>query len=73
MEDIEGEVLKILIHKHRISGGHNGTYIVKLKTQLQIYYDSLRKVLNKMYKEKKIIIRDGSKGKLIFPNVKKKK
>ena len=72
MENLENEVIKILIHKHKISGGHNGTYAVSILTQLQIEYASLRKILNKLYKEKKIIIRDGSKGKLIFPNVKKK-
>ena len=72
MENLENEVIKILIHKHKISGGHNGTYPVSILTQLQIEYASLRKILNKLYKEKKIIIRDGSKGKLIFPNVKKK-
>ena len=72
MENLENEVIKILIHKHKISGGHNGTYAVSILNQLQVEYSSLRKILNKLYKEKKIIIRDGSKGNLIFPNVKKK-
>lgn len=72
MENLENEVIKILLHKHKISGGHNGTYAVNIFNQLQVEYASIRKILNKLYKEKKIIIRDGSKGKLIFPNVKKK-
>lgn len=64
---MENEVWRLIIEKHKTSGGHNGSYASGLKNQLNIPYSELRKILNKLWKEKKITLRDGSQGKLIFP------
>lgn len=66
---MEDKVWETIMEKHTASGGHNGSYAARIKNQLNIPYSELRKILNRLYKEKKIILKDGSQGKLIFPNV----
>lgn len=72
-EILKGKVMNIIIEKYKVSGGHNGCYPSRMKNELKVEYPELREVLNQLFKEKKIILKDGSQGKLVFPNVKKNK
>lgn len=59
-------VLNLIIERFKYSNNSNGYYIVDLKNKLNCEIDELNSVLNQLYKEKKIIIREGVNGKLIM-------
>ena len=72
-EILKEKVMNIIIEKYKISGGHNGCYPSRMKNELKVEYPQLREALNQLFKDKKIIIKDGSQGQLIFPNIRRKK
>lgn len=63
MKDI---VLDLIIKRFKSSNGSNGYYIVDLKNEINCELSELNLVLNQLYKEKKIIIREGINGQLIM-------
>ena len=63
---MKDDVEKLLIDKKIKSGGHCGTYVPDILNQLGIDYKTAKPILNGLFKEGKIIIKPGSKGKLIF-------
>lgn len=67
---LSDEVLEILIEKHYQSGGHCGTYGVDLKIRLNSDWQTIRKALLPLYKDNKILVKEGAKGKLFFANPK---
>lgn len=60
------KITDILQERSKKSGGHNGSYIPELLFRLNIKYAEVKEPLNQLFKEKKITIRSGSQGKLIF-------
>lgn len=71
--DLKDEIYKIIIERHHKSGGHNGVYGVELKNKTNVDWQIVRGVLGELYKENKIQVREGSKGKLFFPKIKNNK
>lgn len=65
-EELREAVLEIVREKYRISGGHNGTYLVELRDRTGADVEQIKPVLNALFKERKIRVSDGSKGKLIL-------
>lgn len=65
-EELRNAVLDVIREKHRISGGHNGTYLVELRDKTGADIERIKPILNALFKERKIRISDGSKGKLIL-------
>jgi hypothetical protein len=55
-------MLEVIKKKHLDSGGHCGLKVTDFKGDI----NQVKKNLNKLYKEKKITIREGIHGKLIF-------
>lgn len=66
---MEEQVIQLIETHHKKSGGKCGLLIVSLKNQLNTDFKTLRPILEKLYKNKSIIIRDGIHGKLIFKHV----
>lgn len=64
-------IVQIVTEVNEKSGGHNGITIPRLLEMLDKNYDEVKQVLRDLYKEKKIIVRDGIRGKLIFLNKRK--
>lgn len=62
---IKRSVESFLKDKHEKTAGHCGTTVATLKNELGIELVELRKILNQLYKEKKITIHDGIHGKLV--------
>ena len=65
-EELREAVLEVVREKYRISGGHNGTYLVELRDRTGADVEQIKPVLNALFKERKIRVSDGSKGKLIL-------
>ena len=66
---MEEQVLQQIEEAHNKSKGKCGITIPSIQNNLDLSYKTLRPILEKLYREKKIIIRDGINGKLIFKNV----
>lgn len=60
------QILEMLQKQHKKTGGNCGTYIAEINTNLNTNFKTIKNTLNELFVENKIIIRDGSKGKLIF-------
>ena len=60
------EILKLVDLRHDLTDGKCGLPIVDLKNELGITSDELRVFLSELYKEKKIVVRNGINSKLIF-------
>jgi len=65
---MEEQVLQQIEDTHKKSNGKCGIAITTIQNSLQVSYKTLRPILEKLYKEKIIIIRKGINGKLIFKN-----
>ena len=63
---ITDKIIALLKEKSKNSDGHCGTYLPELLLGLKIKHAEIKEPLNQLFKEKKIIIRPGSQGKLIF-------
>ena len=61
---MKSEIIKLLQDKYDKS--NQGISIVDLSNSLDLPIDELKKFLNELYKEKKIIVRQGINGKLIY-------
>ena len=59
-------VLDLIIKRFKSSNGSNGYYIVDLKNEINCELIELNLALKQLYKEKKIIIREGINGQLIM-------
>lgn len=60
------KILKSIINKHNATGGNNGISLVTLKNDLNIDIKELKSILNELHKEKKITVKKGSNGTLVF-------
>ena len=60
------EILKLVDLRHDLTDGKCGLPIVDLKNELGITSDELRVFLSELYKEKKIVVRNGINSRLIF-------
>ena len=58
------EIIKLLQEKYDKS--NQGISIVDLSNGLDLPIDELKKILNELHKEKKIVARQGINGKLIY-------
>lgn len=58
------EILKIIQEKHNRTS--QGITIVDLANELNLPIDDLKIILNELHKDKKIIVRQGINGKLIY-------
>lgn len=63
---MKAEVEQILIDKKIKSGGHCGTYATEIINKLETDFKTIKPILNGLYTQGKITIKEGSKGKLIF-------
>lgn len=57
---------------HEKTKGHNGVLVYRLMGILKFTLEELKPYLRKLQKEKKIIIRDGIHGFMVFKNLKNK-
>lgn len=60
------EVFKVIEENHNLTNGSCGLSIVALKIKLGSNCTELKPILNQLYSEKKIIVREGINHKLIF-------
>ena len=58
------EILKIIQEKHDRTS--QGITVVDLANELNLPIDDLKIILNELHKDKKIIVRQGINGKLIY-------
>jgi len=65
------DLIKFLQDKHNATGGHNGTSLAVLKNVLNIDIIDLKKILNQLHKDEKIVVKKGINSKLVFWNGKK--
>lgn len=61
---MKSEIIKLLQDKYDKS--NQGISIVDLSNGLDLPIDELKKILNELHKEKKIVARQGINGKLIY-------
>jgi predicted transcriptional regulator len=61
---MKSEIIKLLQEKYDKS--NQGVYIVDLSNGLDLPIAELKKILNELHKEKKIVARQGINGKLIY-------
>jgi len=61
---MKSEIIKLLQDKYENSD--QGLPIVQLSNSLDLPIDELKKLLNELHKEKKIVVRQGINGKLIY-------
>ena len=61
---MKSEIIKLLHEKYDKS--NQGVYIVDLSNGLDLPIAELKKILNELHKEKKIVARQGINGKLIY-------
>jgi hypothetical protein len=66
---VKTEILKLVDLRHDLTDGKCGLPIVDLKNELGITSDELRVFLSELYKEKKIVVRNGINSKLIFKKI----
>lgn len=59
-------ILQILEVKHKSSGGRCGTYLPEIVRRTGLDLQEVKDQLNVLYKQKKIKIRPGAHGRLIF-------
>lgn len=60
------DVIKCITIKHRSSGGHCGTTLADICNSTGKPMKEVKKELNILWKEGKVAVRDGAKGKLVF-------
>lgn len=60
------KLLALIIAKHKKSGGNCGSYIAEINVELGVTFQDIKTPLNQLFKEDKIEIREGSRGRLIF-------
>ncbi len=65
---MRGQVIEIITNKHLSSGGNCGLTITQIRSQLNCDLQELKKVLNELFKDNQIKIKDGIHGKLILMN-----
>lgn len=70
---LSDEILKILEEKYESSGGHCGVYGAELVNRLHIEWKEIRNAMKSLYKNEKIRVSEGSKGKLFLINREKRK
>lgn len=63
-------MLEIINKHHENTDGHCGLSVVKLSAISGLEIGEVKKKLNQLWEEKKIKVRDGINGKLIFKKVK---
>ena len=61
---MKSEIIKLLQEKYDKS--NQGISIVDLSNVLDLPITELKKILNELHKEKKIVVRQGINGKLIY-------
>ena len=61
---MKSEIIKLLQEKYDKSD--QGISIVDLSNSLDLPIAELKKILNELHKEKKIVVRQGINGKLIY-------
>ena len=61
---MKSEIIKLLQEKYNKS--NQGISIVDLSNSLNLPISELKKLLNELHKEKKIVVRQGINGKLIY-------
>lgn len=66
---LKEEILKLVDLKHDLSEGKCGIPIVDLKLKLGIEIEELNGFLSELYKEKKIVVRKGINGSMIFKKI----
>ncbi len=71
--NLQEKILQILEEKHKKSGGHCGTYGVELRDKTGEEWSVIREELKPLFKNNKIKVCDGSKGKLFFLKIEKGK
>lgn len=64
---MKSEIIKLLQEKYDKS--NQGISIVDLSNGLDLPIAELKKILNELHKEKKIVVRQGINGKLIYEKV----
>lgn len=72
MENDKSNILKFLRKRDFDSGSKCGTSVACLVCEFKIDYNNLRLILNELFHEKKIKLRLGINGKLLFPTNTKK-
>lgn len=65
-EDLKQKLIDLLNKYHLKTGGKCGISFTDISIELNKSSDVIKPLLNKLYKEKKIIIRKGINVKLIF-------
>ncbi len=70
---LSDEILKILEEKYESSGGHCGVYGAELVNRLRIEWKEIRNAIKPLYRDNKIRVSEGSKGKLFLINREKRK
>ncbi len=63
---MKSKILKIIEDKHKISAGHNGVYVSDLMIELDCKYSDIKGVLNQLYTDNQIQLKEGIHGNLIF-------
>ncbi len=66
MNDLKQSIKSLINEKHKLSNGSNGYYLVDLKNLLNCSLIELNNILNELYTEKFIVVRNEVNGKLIF-------
>jgi len=65
---MRSQTIEIITNKHLSSGGHCGLTINQIRNQLNCDMNELKQVMNELFKDNQIKIKDGIHGKLIFFN-----
>jgi hypothetical protein len=65
-ENLKERVLNLLEEYHRKTGGKCGLSFVNICIELSVSNEIIKPILNYLYKQKVILIREGINGKLIF-------
>ncbi len=63
---MEEKVFQLIKDYHDKTNGKCGLLIVTIQNELKTDYETLRNILKKLHADKKIKVREGINGKLIF-------
>lgn len=66
--ELKQKIIDLLIENFKKT--HGGLNLIQLAEKLQIGQEELKQNLNELYKEKRILIRQGINHKIIYPNEK---
>jgi hypothetical protein len=64
--DLELQIFLFIEFEQKFNGNKSGTSFAKIQNEFGITFKECREVLIKLYKEKKIKVREGINQKLVF-------